>query len=268
MSLNIFQTHRFPLFLLFIFLSFNINAESNKILITEFMAINSNGIVDEDTEHSDWIELYNNTESAVNLQGWYLTDDALNLKQWQFPAVTIAKGAYLVVFASGKNRVDPTKNLHTNFKLSGSGEFLAICEPDSTISHAYSPLFPAQSQDVSYGFYQGQTVFFSTSTPGLVNVSGSIPFSPVFSHKRGFYTAAFDVTLSTVSNEGSIYYTLNGTRPNKTTGTLYTAPVRITTTTPLSAVVINSSNVSSPVVSNTYIFLSDVLKAYDFDNIA
>ena len=224
------------------------------------MAINSNGIVDEDTEHSDWIELYNNTESAINLQGWYLTDNAANLKEWQFPSITLAKGAYMIVFASGKNRVDPTKNLHTNFKLSGSGEFLAVCEPDSTISHAYSPLYPAQSQDVSYGFYQGQTVFFSTNTPGLVNVSGSIPFSPVFSHKRGFYTAAFDVTLSTVSNEGSIYYTLNGTRPTKTTGTLYTAPVRITTTTPLSAVVINSSNVSSPVVSNTYIFLSDVLK--------
>ncbi len=260
MSLNNFQTHRFPLFLLFLFLSFNINAESKKILITEFMAINSNGIVDEDTEHSDWIELYNNTESAVNLQGWYLTDDALNLKQWQFPAVTIAKGAYLIVFASGKNRIDPTKNLHTNFKLSGSGEFLAICEPDSTISYAFLPMFPAQSQDVSYGIYQGQTAFFSTSTPGLVNIPGSVPFSPVFSHKRGFYTSAFDVTLSSITSNSSIYYTLNGTRPTKTTGTLYTAPIRITTTTPLSAVVINSSNVSSPVVSNSYIFLADVLK--------
>lgn len=238
----------------------NSYANSQKILITEFMAINSNGLIDEDGERSDWIELYNNTDNVINLAGWYLTDNSLRLKEWQFPAITLPKGAFLVVYASGKNRIDPTKNLHTNFKLSGSGEFLAICEPDTTISHAYSPLYPAQQQDVSYGIFQGKEVFFTTATPSIANIAGSIPFAPGFSHSRGFYETAFDVALNIPGGEGSIYYTTNGTRPTKTTGTLYTAPVRITTTTPLSAVVINSSNVSSAVVSNTYIFLNDVLK--------
>jgi len=102
--------------LLFI-LPFQLKADSNKIIISEFMAVNSNGIVDEDLEHSDWLELYNNSASTIDLAGWYLSDNATNLKEWQFPSITIPKGGYMVVFASGKNRIDPTKSLHTNFKL-------------------------------------------------------------------------------------------------------------------------------------------------------
>lgn len=235
-------------------------ADSQKIIISEFMAINSNGITDEDLEHSDWIELYNNTENTIDLQGWYLTDDAANLKQWQFPSITIPKGGYLLVFASGKNRIDPAKSLHTNFKLSGSGEFLAISEPDTTISASFSPMFPTQRQDISYGFFQGQPVFFSTASPGVENVAGSLPFAPTFSATRGFYNSPFSVTLSIPGGTGSIYYTTNGTRPTATTGTLYTTPINISTTTPLSAITINASGVSSEIITNTYIFLTDVLK--------
>lgn len=258
--MRITTSFRFMLILIFFGSANVLFADSQKIIISEFMAINSNGITDEDLEHSDWIELYNNTENAIDLQGWYLTDDAANLKQWQFPSITIPKGGYLLVFASGKNRIDPAKSLHTNFKLSGSGEFLVISEPDTTISHAYQPLYPAQQQDVSYGLFQGQEVFFTTATPLLANIAGSIPFAPTFSHSRGFYDAAIDVTLSNPDANASIYYTTNGTRPTKTTGTLYTSPIKITTTTPLSAVAINSTNVSSAVISNTYFYLNDVIK--------
>jgi hypothetical protein len=233
-------------------------AQSNKIVITEFMAVNSKGIVDEDNQYSDWLELYNNTENAIDLAGWYLTDNVTNLKEWQFPSIIIPKGGYLVVFASDKNRTDPTKNLHTNFKLSGSGEFLAISEPDTTISYSYNP-FPTQRQDVSYGIFQGQPVYFTTATPRADNVGGTLPFAPNFSSNRGFYKTAFDVTLSLPGGEGQIYYSTNGTRPSKTTGTLYTTPIRITTTTPLSAVTVNSAGISSEIITNTYVFIADVL---------
>ncbi|MDD4992622.1 MAG: chitobiase/beta-hexosaminidase C-terminal domain-containing protein [Paludibacter sp.] len=235
-------------------------ADSNKVIISEFMAVNSNGIIDEDLEHSDWLELYNNSAGTIDLGGWFLTDDAANLKKWQFPAVSLPKGAYLVIFASGKNRIDPSKKLHTNFKLSGSGEFLAISEPDSTISCSFSPMFPAQRQDVSYGFYQGQAVYFTTATPGAENVAGSLPFAPTFSVARGFYNAPIDVVLSLSGGNGSIYYTLDGTRPTLATGTLYSTPIHITTTTPLSAVTINSAGLLSEVITNTYIYPADVVK--------
>jgi hypothetical protein len=251
---------RYCLIVLLSSLSTILFADSNKIIISEFMAVNSNGIVDEDLEHSDWLELYNNSAGPIDLAGWYFSDNAANLKEWQFPSVTLPKGGYLVIFASGKNRIDPTKNLHTNFKLSGSGEFLAISEPDSTISCSFSPTFPAQRQDISYGFYQGQPVYFTTATPGAENVAGSLPFAPTFSATRGFHNIPIDVTLSLSGGDGSIYYTLDGTRPTQTTGTLYNVPIHITTTTPLSAATINSAGLSSEVITNTYIYIADVVK--------
>lgn len=233
-------------------------ADSQKILISEFMAINSNGLYDEDGERSDWVELYNNTEAALNLNGWYLSDNATNLKKWRFPAVLIPKGSYLIVYASNKNRIDPTKNLHTNFKLTGTGEFLAISEPDTTISFSYQA-YPSQRQDISFGLYLGEKVYLTTATPGAENIAGTLPFAPNFSIKRGFYETPIDVALSLPGGNGSIYYTTNGTRPTKTTGTLYTSPVRITTTTPLSAIAINSENQSSEIISNTYFYLKDII---------
>src|SRR4051812_2320645 len=72
------------------------------VVINEFLADNQAGIVDQDNDHSDWIELRNTDSSAVNLGGWSLTDDALNLTKWQFPSTALAGGGFLVVYASGK----------------------------------------------------------------------------------------------------------------------------------------------------------------------
>src|SRR6187455_849207 len=45
------------------------------VVISEFLANNNTGLVDEDGQRSDWIELYNNGTTAENLAGWHLTDD-------------------------------------------------------------------------------------------------------------------------------------------------------------------------------------------------
>ena len=39
------------------------------LMISEFLAANSNGIQDEDGDSSDWIEIFNPTSSAVNSAG-------------------------------------------------------------------------------------------------------------------------------------------------------------------------------------------------------
>ena len=234
--------------------------QNGAILITEFMAVNSNGITDEDGQRSDWIEIYNNTAATIDLAGWSLTDKADNLRKWIFPSVMLEKNSYLIVFASEKNRLDPSGKLHTNFKLSGSGEYLAVCTPEAAVSHAYTPAYPGQRKDVSYGLYHQQEVFFGTPTPGAENTAGSAPFAPVFSVTRGYYDTPFTVELGVAGGQGTVYYTTDGTRPTATTGKAYTAPVSIATTTPLSAVVINAAGISSEVVTHTYLFLQDVIK--------
>ncbi|MFT7641368.1 MAG: hypothetical protein ACI9G1_003115, partial [Pirellulaceae bacterium] len=119
-------------------------------IITEFLAVNSDSISDDDGDKSDWIELYNPTAADLSLDGWYLTDKATDLRRWQLPNVVLAANQYLTVFASSKDRADPANALHTNFDLNGDGEFLALTQPDG-ISVVSSFDFPAQLTDVSYG---------------------------------------------------------------------------------------------------------------------
>ncbi len=122
-----------------------------RMLITEFAASNGDAIEDEDGDSSDWIELMNVGDAPVNLDGWHLTDDPEDLNKWEFPAVEVAPGKYQLVFASDKDRDDPSGNLHTNFKLSSQGEYLALTQPDESIAYEYAPSYPAQIEDVSYG---------------------------------------------------------------------------------------------------------------------
>lgn len=123
--------------------------------ISEFMAYNANTLDDEDGDASDWIELYNPTGSAVDLDGWYLTDTAANTSRWRFPQVTIDAGGFLVVFASGKDRALPGAELHTNFSLANEGEFLALVAPDGvSVIASYEPRYPQQLADISYGTAQ------------------------------------------------------------------------------------------------------------------
>lgn len=141
------------------------------VVISEFMASNSETLNDEDSDSEDWIELFNQSGSSLNLSGWYLTDDVTALTKWAMPDVTLAPGQLMVVFASNKDRADPTSELHTNFKLSAAGEYLAIVRPDgSTIEHSYSPTFPQQVSDVSYGLQQ------STSTIDLLIAGASVKY--------------------------------------------------------------------------------------------
>jgi hypothetical protein len=232
-------------------------ANSKRIIINEFLTSNSTGLRDADGDYSDWIELYNPGSEVVNLTGWSLTDSNINLSEWVFPDVTIRAGEYLVVFASGKNKVASNNELHTNFSLSKDGEYLAIVEPGGTISDEYTPTFPLQQPDVSFGYYQGQQVFFEIPSPGAVNTMDTKAQVPVFSKSRGFYDNSFYVSLSVANSDTKIYYTTDGTRPTAQS-TLYTSPVRIEKTTPLSAVGIKGS-ISSPVVSNTYFFIKDIV---------
>jgi hypothetical protein len=129
-----------------------VSAASANPVITEVMADNTSTLADADGTFSDWVEIHNPTASSIALTGWYLTDKPGNLTQWQFPAVTMAPGEFLLVWASGKNRQIPGNPLHTNFSLSKDGEYLALVKPDgSTIQQAFSPKFPALLPNESYG---------------------------------------------------------------------------------------------------------------------
>ncbi|MFC1603492.1 lamin tail domain-containing protein [Planctomycetota bacterium] len=140
------------------------------LIISEFMAINGSKqpltageLLDEDGDSSDWIEIYNPTETTIDLDGWYLTESTVNLRQWEFPSVKIQPDKFMIIFASGKDRDDPDDELHTNFKLTGSAGFLALVKPDGeTIEYAYE--YPQQFGNFSYGLSSGSAVLATEIT--------------------------------------------------------------------------------------------------------
>ena len=122
------------------------------LIISELTAKNDSTLADEDGDWPDWIEIFNQGPTAADLAGHYLSDDPLQLTKWQFPARPLDAGEAVVVFASDKNRAVAGSPLHTNFKLAGGGEYLALIDADgSTVLHEYAPGFPGQYTDVSYG---------------------------------------------------------------------------------------------------------------------
>jgi hypothetical protein len=121
------------------------------VVIQEFLADNASGLVDQDGDRSDWIELKNTDTVPVDISGWYLTDDAADLTKWKLPATVINPGGHLTIFASGKDRAVAGQELHTNFDLLNSGEYLGLAMVDgTTVVQSFAP-FPEQFADVSYG---------------------------------------------------------------------------------------------------------------------
>jgi CotH kinase protein/Lamin Tail Domain/Chitobiase/beta-hexosaminidase C-terminal domain len=136
-------------------------------LISEFMASNQSGILDERGSRPDWIEILNPDAAPVLMTGWALTDNPGLPRKWVFPPVTIPGNSHLLVFASGIDRRVPGQNLHTNFSLAAGGEYLALVRPAGTAATEWSPAYPAQFPDISYGT--------STTTQQITWVQQSSP---------------------------------------------------------------------------------------------
>ena len=132
-------------------------AASADPIISEFLADNETGKRDSDGEFQDWLELHNPDPDPVDLGGYFLTDNPTNRNKWLIPAGTIlAPNEFLVIFASGKDRRIAGQELHTNFSLDDSGEYLGLIAPDgvTAVSEYNEDPLPPQFDDSSYGFEQ------------------------------------------------------------------------------------------------------------------
>ncbi len=254
--------------------SFHPGEFAGDIIINEFLSsnISTNGLHDEDGKLQDWIELYNRGTNVVNLLGWSLTDDPNVPNLWTFPAVTISPGEYRVVFASGKNR-QPTNGdpLHTSFTLGASGQYLGLFNANQPqeVATCFTPAYPAQQANISYGLYGTIFTFLTNATPGAANTGPAIfngaAEDPQASVQSGFFNQSFTLTLSTATVGADIRYTLDGSEPSSATGILYAGPITVAgsasrPTVNVRAVALRSDLLSSRVSTFSYIFPSAVLQ--------
>lgn len=176
------------------------------------MPKNSTGIVDEDLDHSDWVELYNSGTETVNLGGYAITDEATDLQKWIFPPVSIAAGEFALVFCSGKDRLGA--ELHTNFKLSASDE-VYLSDLSGTVIDSVE--IDTKEHDISEGFVvdgSGEIKAFYEATPGSSNLDGILHNEITLSREAGFYVQTFELN-ATGSESNDIRYTLDGSIPTE-----------------------------------------------------
>ncbi len=130
------------------------------LVINELQADNATSVFDPAGEYDDWIELYNNSSSTINLDAYYLSDDAGDLMKFQFPTgATIAAGGYYIVWADD----DLTQSgVHAAFKLSSSGESLFLSDASGIVDQV---TFGAQNTDETYGRYPNGTGSFQAMVP-------------------------------------------------------------------------------------------------------
>ena len=149
-------------------------ALADGLAINEFMAANETTATDEEGKYEDWIELYNNSSSAISLTGYYLSDKTDNPGKWAFPEESaIAAGGYLIVWAD--EDLDDGE-MHADFKLSDDGEDIVLSILNGTEYVVVDQVnFGAQTDDISTGRYPNGTgdfvamnpTFAAENTPGI-----------------------------------------------------------------------------------------------------
>lgn len=149
------------------------------LYINEFMTSNTTtGIVDENGEADDWIELYNGEEREIRLLNFFCSDDSTDLRKYALPDTTIAAHGYLLIWADDA----PDEGvLHAPFKLSAErGEEIILSNDNDRIVDRI-PFFPHNNNPIarvpgkSYGRNSdGDSVWVQqfTPSPGEKNGGG------------------------------------------------------------------------------------------------
>lgn len=152
------------------------------VRINEWMADNTGpgGLPDlADGAFQDWIELFNpNTNTTVDLNGYYLTDNLAQPTKWKFPTNTLVPPlGFLLVWADedALQNIGTNSEPHATFKLSATGEAIALYNLSTVLQSTVT--FSQQLQNVSQGFYpDGSTNLFSMTnwTPRAANIIGPV----------------------------------------------------------------------------------------------
>ncbi len=233
-------------------------AAFTQLIVNEYSASNLSTIQDNYQKYEDWIELKNTSNSLINLEGYFLSDNPNKPQKFQLPAgLTLGPGALLKVWLSGRNEYTGN-HLHTNFKLTqtkDNPEHILLCSPDGSVLEDI--VLQKTMKDHSWGRspLTGSFVLFTSPTPGQQNngtsYSNYAP-APEMSLPAGFYSGTINLEM-TVPEGYQIRYTTNGSEPGPNSQ-LYSGPIPIGQTTIVNARCFTGNTTILPgwITFNTY----------------
>ncbi|MBI9071903.1 MAG: CotH kinase family protein [Melioribacteraceae bacterium] len=200
---------------------------------------------------SDWIEIYNSSDTQIDLSGFYLTDDLENKNKWEVPEGTYieAKG-FLTFFAD-----ETDEGLHTNFKLSENGELAGLYSKDGIVIDSLT--FGKQHSGFSFGRFPdggNSFYFFKTPTRSETNIEAGfagILNQPNFSHTGSFYRDPILLIISSSNYKDTIRYTTDGSAPTESSS-MYEFPLYIDSTSVIRVAAFKNGYFNSDIITQTY----------------
>ena len=203
-------------------------------------------------KYYDWVELKNTGEDAIHLGDYYLSDNADKLQKYRLPDLELKAGGLFLVFCSGDSSLGSKTLFHANFAI-GADETLYLSAQDGTISdqvHVHDiPLNGSIGRmDGCDGFW-----YFASPTPERENGQGyrEVSSAPSASVAQGVYNGDEPLTVE-LSGNGAIYYTLDGSVPDRS-DPQYLSPIEVTSTTILRAVCEEDGKLPSQPATFSYI---------------
>jgi len=173
------------------------SALTSSAKITEIMASNETGAkTAAGGTGLDWIEIYNDSNVAVDLAGWYLFDDPTKAKKkWEKIQgnCVIPANAYKIVWCDKDYEGFTADEAYSRIGLSSSGETAFIADPDGNIVHQV--VFGQMFDDTSVGFGRVSHVLMRGDPVGMTadaEAMGDDGFETV--------TWRFNKTVSTLDN--------------------------------------------------------------------
>ena len=136
------------------------------LVISEIMPANASSVTDENGNYPDWVEIWNSSDRAMNLEGVGLSDRGDSIR-FLFPAVILEPGQRTVVFCDNTNQSGTQLPFHAKFKLSSVGESVYLYDP-----HAYlidSCKYPIMTGDESYAKTENGFQSVTWYSPGYEN---------------------------------------------------------------------------------------------------
>lgn len=231
-----------------------------QLFVNEVMVQNTTTISDNLGEFDDWIEIYNSSNTAIDLSGYYLTDNPSNLDKHEIKsgnaALTSVPANGFLLFWADENSGQGEN--HLNFKLEDGETVLLVAADGTTIISSLS--MPSLKDDESYGSISDGAAsrrLFQVATP-LDSNSSSLDANIQFSVSSRSFVNTFNLSLSTTATGGVLRYTTNGNNPT-TSSPAYSGPLTISTTTTVKAAYFfNNGNVSL-IKSERYVVMSNAL---------